>query len=646
MNSTAPRLHWLPEPPDWRPSLAALTAAGDDAWDRAVALAGTRLDFVRTNALDLTIRTRFADAAPATPSTRPVRLAILGSATLVHLHSAIRVGAARRGVWVETYEGAYGQHVQEMLDPGSALHAFRPDHILFAFDARRIVAGAKEGDGHSAAASTLREAWRLAKQTFGCSVLQQTVLPVFPSVLGENEHRLSDSRAGLVRRLNASLRTMSDEEGVDLVALDTRAAQDGLDAWYDPALWHRAKQEVKPAAAPMYGELVARLLAAKRGRSRKALVLDLDNTLWGGVIGDDGVEGVALGEGSALGEAFLEVQRYALELSKRGVILAVCSKNDPKNAIEAFERHPEIILKLSDFGAFVCNWRPKPDNLRMIAETLNIGLDALVFLDDNPFERTHVRTELPMVAVPEVSDEPATYPQAIADAGYFEAIELSEEDRARTAQYQSNLARESLRAEATNIDDYLKSLEMRMLWSRIDVANLRRPTQLINKTNQFNLTTRRRTEEEMTSFVQANSTLGVQLRLTDRFGDNGVIAVVLGAMNGGDLHLDTWLMSCRVLGRRAEAATLNVVAAQAAALGAKRLVGEFRPTAKNAMVEDHYPKLGFASVSEIRVDDDRLAGQPAAADTSARDDGFYYVLDLDTFKTIETSIEITEEPER
>ncbi len=213
---------------------------------------------------------------------------------------------------------------------------------------------------------------------------------------------------------------MAEAEGVDILALDDRAARDGIGKWHDPALWHRSKQEVSPAAGPLYGDLVGRWLAAKQGRSFKCLVMDLDNTLWGGVIGDDGLEGIALGQGSPLGEAYTAFQEYARELSRRGVILAVCSKNDEANALEPFEKHPDMVLKRGDIASFVANWQNKADNLRAIAQELNIGLDALCFIDDNPFERNLVRQELPMVAVPEVSDDPTGYPVALADGGYFE----------------------------------------------------------------------------------------------------------------------------------------------------------------------------------------------------------------------------------
>ncbi len=624
-------LRWLPEIPDWRAQLRALARRDGDIWPDAVRLANARMDFLATNALDETVRRRCGAAPPAT-GTKPIRLAILGASTLAHLHAGIRVAGLRRNIPVTTYENDYGQYWQELLDARSALHAFAPDAVLFAFDARHLTQGlsaATDAAGaNEALAETLdriRRCWRMAREAFGAFILQQTVLDVFPTLLGNNEHRLPGSRSAFVARLNAALRDAAEEDGVDLVALDEAARREGIGTWHDPALWHRSKQEVTPAQSPAYGELVARLIAARQGRSYKCLVLDLDNTLWGGVVGDDGWEGIVLGQGTPLGEGFVAVQEYARELARRGVILAVSSKNDAANALEPFDKHPDMLLRRGDIASFRADWNDKAANIRAIADELNIGLDALVFLDDNPFERHLVRSELPMVAVPEVPDDPALVPQLLADAGYFESVGITQDDRERGAQYQENRAREQLRAASTDLETYLRGLEMRMLWRRFDPVGRQRIVQLINKTNQFNLTTRRHGDEDVARMMEDPDTIGLQIRLLDRFGDNGIIAIVIGRRAAPhDLTLDTWLMSCRVLGRQVEAATLNLVAAQAQAMGAKRLIGEYLPTQKNGMVRDHYEKLGFATV--LRDENGRSLA----------------MLDLSTFSPIPTFIDVTE----
>jgi FkbH-like protein len=624
-------LHWLPELSDWRTRLRALASSPGSVWQNAVALAGARINFVLTNALDETTR-HLLPNPPEDLTTKPVRLAVLGSGTLTHLLPSIRVAGLRRSIWVDIYENDYGQYWQELSDPASRLHEFRPTAVLVALDAHDLTAGLTAAMDQAAAEAAMTEVtdrirsiWRQARETLRCPILHQTALPVHPRLLGNNEHRLAGSRATCLTRLNARLRIMAEEEGVDILAVDERAAQDGIRAWHDPGLWHRAKLEVSHGAAPMYGDLVGRWLAAKQGRSFKCLVLDLDNTVWGGVIGDDGMEGIELGQGSPLGEAYVAFQEYARELSRRGVILAVCSKNDEANALEPFEQHPDMVLRRRDISSFVANWSDKAANLRAIAEELNIGLDSLVFIDDNPFERNLVRQELPMVAVPEVSDDPTDYPIALADAGYFEGLSVTDEDRERTAQYQGNKARDALKASATDLPAYLRGLEMQLIAKQFDRVGLQRIVQLINKSNQFNLTTRRYTDEDVIAVMADPDAFGLQLRLLDRFGDNGVIAIVIGRMQPDrDLLIDTWLMSCRVLGRQVEPTTLNLIVREAWKLGARRLVGEYIPSKKNGMVKDHYAKLGFATMETY----------PAG--------GSRAVLDLANYTPAETFIHVTE----
>ena len=624
-------LHWLPSIADWRPRLRALGTDPAKAWDEAVALANGRINFVLTNALDEAARRVFPEG-PSGLATKPVRLAVLGSSTLTHLLPAIRVAGLRRGIWVETYEADYGQYLQELTDKDSGLHEFKPTAVLLALDAYHLTAGVTAGMDEPTATAALdealshiRETWGLARDAFRCPILQQAALPAHLSVLGLNEHRLPGSRNRFLIRLNERLRAAAEEDGADILSIDDRAARDGLTAWHDTALWHRSKQEVSPTASPMYGDLVGRWLAAKQGRSFKCLVLDLDNTVWGGVIGDDGMEGIALGQGSPLGEAYVAFQDYCRELTRRGIILAVCSKNDESNAVEPFEKHPDMVLRRGDIASFVANWSDKAGNIRAIAEELNIGLDSLVFIDDNPFERNLVRQELPMVAVPEVSDDPVGYPVALSDAGYFEGLSVTDEDRERTSQYQGNKARDALKASATDLPAYLRGLEMELIVKPFDRIGLQRIVQLINKSNQFNLTTRRYTDEDILAVMADPEAFGLQLRLLDRFGDNGVIAIIIGRLQETkDLLIDTWLMSCRVLGRQVEPTTLNLIAAQAQKLGAKRVIGEYIPTKKNGMVKDHYARLGFTVA--------------ATNDTG----GSRNLLDLAEFVPADTFIHVTE----
>ena len=601
-------LFWLPQIDRWAAHLAALTP--DSGWDSWAGLAKARLSALQTMQLDRR-RAKAMVSPPSKLATKPVRLAVLAASTIEHLLPAIRVGGLRRGLWIETYTPDYGQYAQELMHADSGLHRFRPDTVLFALDAHHLMQGIEVGYSASDVASILTKLldrlasqWESVRREFAGHVIQNVPLPVFAPLLGNNEHRLPGSRLAALRQFSALLRTRADAAGVDLVSLDDRVVLDGLSAWHDPALWHRAKQEIHLQAAPLYGDLVARLLAAAQGRSSKCLVLDLDNTLWGGVIGDDGLAGIKLGQGSAAGEAHLAFQHYARDLGRRGVILAVCSKNEEANALEPFTSHPEMALNQGDIACFVANWTDKAANLREIAHRLNIGIDSMVFADDNPAERAIVRRELPMVEVPELPEDPSGYAACIAAGGYFEALRVTDEDRQRASQYQHNLARENLMATATDMEGYLGSLEMEAVWNRFDAIGLMRIVQLINKTNQFNLTTRRVNEKQVQALVDDPAALTLQIRLLDKFGDNGIVAIVSGTPEPGTttIRLDTWVMSCRVLGRGMEEETLNLVVAEARRLGAARLVGEYRPTAKNGMVRDHYQRLGFSKVSETEGD--------------------------------------------
>lgn len=583
-------LDHLPVREDWAERLARLPRESTAAvWDEICELAKARLDFPMTLRLDRAAQSRFP-AAPPDLQTKPVRLAFLGSSSLEHLVPGIRVAGFRRGLWIETHLGNYGQYRQELADPASALHAFAPDTVLFCFDAEHLFA---DGADVPRVLADLQVLWDQATK-LGAQMIQQTVLPRAPALIGLNEHRLAQSLLNRTLQLNERLPALADSCGVHLLTIDKQLLIYGLDYFYDPVLWLKAKQEISPAAGPAYGAFVARILAAAQGRSAKCLVLDLDNTLWSGVIGDDGLEGLKLGQGSATGEAFLAMQRYALDLSHRGIVLAVCSKNDEANALLPFEKHPEMLLKRSDIACFVANWKDKAANLRDIAQTLNLGLDSFVFVDDNPFEREQVRLELPMVSVPELPEDPALFPRCLAQSGYFESLAITPEDLDRTEQYRANQRRLELQASSSDMPGYLASLQMELRWGAFTQIDLTRIVQLINKTNQFNLRTQRYSEPDITRFMAESNVLTLQMRLVDRYGDNGIIGIVVGTPLGSDLFIDTWLMSCRVLGRGVEQATLALICAESKRLGFTNVVGEYRPTAKNGMVADHYPKLGFS----------------------------------------------------
>ncbi|MGC2111750.1 MAG: HAD-IIIC family phosphatase, partial [Candidatus Korobacteraceae bacterium] len=399
------------------------------------------------------------------------------------------------------------------------------------------------------------------------------------------------------------------------------AATVGLAEWHSPAQWNLAKLPFNSSYLPLYGEHVARLIAALRGKSRRCLIADLDNTLWGGVIGDDGLEGIQLAQGDATGESYLALQRHLLDLRQRGVVLAVSSKNNDETARLPFREHPEMLLKEEHFAIFQANWNDKASNIRAIAEELSLGLDAMVLLDDNPAERGLVRQLLPQVAVPELPDDPALYVRTLSAAGYFEAVTFSSEDLKRADFYQDNARRVTLQSQFADIEEYLASLKMVMTFQPFDETGRARITQLINKSNQFNLTTKRYTEAEVAAAESDPACFTLQVRVADIFGDNGMISVVICRKRGADTwEIDTWLMSCRVIGRRVEDAVLREIIDHAKRAGVRKLIGRYIPTERNQIVIQHYEKLGFERVElgadgttvwDLDVDSAKVKSAPA-----------------------------------
>jgi FkbH-like protein len=429
----------------------------------------------------------------------------------------------------------------------------------------------------------------------GAVAIVQTLAEPPMTMFGHFDARHASTLRARVRAFNQGL-TLDMADGQD-VLLDVAALSGvvGTANWFSSREWHLAKMPIAMACQPLYADHVCRVLGAMRGKARRCLILDLDNTLWGGVIGDDGLDGIRLGQGDPVGEAHLALQRYALMLHQRGVVLAVCSKNEEAVAREVFRKHPDMLLREEHIAVFQANWVDKAGNIRAIAQELSLGLSSFVFVDDNPAERAIVRQHLPEVAVPELSDDPAQYEQILASAGYFEAITFSQEDAARTGFYRDNARRAELLEQSGDLDAYLASLDMEIHFSPFDAIGRSRIVQLINKSNQFNLTTRRYGAVEIEAMAGDPDLITLQVRLSDRFGDNGMIStVILRPSDESDVwEIDLWLMSCRVLGRRVEDAVLNEISMQVRQRGGRWLKGAFIPTDRNMIVRDHYARLGF-----------------------------------------------------
>ncbi|RQR46968.1 MULTISPECIES: HAD family hydrolase [unclassified Burkholderia] len=605
-------LAWLPRPPDdFSARCRTLVESIDD--DPGAGL-GRRLRQLANCALGENQLIKLGRAIVAlqgagrtlAPLT-PFRLGLVGNGTLDHLVLPLVASAARHGVALEIVSGHYGQVMQEALAPDSTINRAQVDAVLVALDYRGLPLNAQPGDEeaaqHSVAAAldqidALRAGFR---QHGNAPSIVQTLAPPSDTLFGNRDALIAGTPLNLVERFNRALAQRVAESNDILFDVAHVAGTVGLANWHSPAQWNLAKYPFAGDYVPLYADHVGRLLGAARGKSRRVLVLDLDNTLWGGVIGDDLLEGIKVAQGDAVGEAHLAVQQLALSLRARGIVLAVSSKNNDDTARLPFQKHPEMLLREQHFAVFQANWNDKATNIRAIADELSLGIDSMVFLDDNPVERNLVRTTLPEVAVPELPDDPSLYARTLAAAGYFESLAFLPEDQKRADMYQDNARRVALRSQAGDMDAYLRSLDMKIDFAPFDDTGRARIVQLINKSNQFNLTTRRYTDAEIHALEGDGRVFTLQVRLTDTFGDNGMISVVICRPDErapSTWQIDSWLMSCRVLGRQVEQMVLREVLQHARQRDVTRVIGRYIPTDRNALVKDHYAKLGFEAVSE------------------------------------------------
>lgn len=552
------------------------------------------LDYSSINALHA-----FLPPQSAAEGARAVRLAILGGPTTVQLRRVVEAFLAAEEIAADVYECDYGLFRQEILTPGSGLDRFHPD-IVFLATGARDVSGFPPADADEVAVAALAEReiaglaalWSIAQARWSATVIQNNFEVAPGSSFGHFALRRPGARENYLDRLN---RLLAERAPPAVVLHDLRglAAEAGARAWFDARFYFEFKMPCGAECLVSYGYSVVSLVRAIQGRSRKVLVLDLDNTLWGGVVGDVGPGGIELGDVSSEGQAFSAFQRYARQLRERGILLAVCSKNDADKAREPFDVRADMTLKWGDFACFVANWENKADNLREVARRLALGADALVFFDDSPVERALVRRLAPEVAVPDVPEDPSEYVQALAAHRYFETTAFTREDATRARSYAAEARRRELADAGADLPSFLASLAMRMRVGPVDELNLERVTQLINKSNQFNLTTRRRSLAEVRALGAHPEWRTLTFSLRDAMGDSGLVSVVLLRRSDDALAVDTWVMSCRVLQRGVEQFVRNALVALARREGVDRVAGVYVPTPKNGMVEHHYARLGF-----------------------------------------------------
>lgn len=555
-----------------------------------------------------------------------IKLSLIGDTATQFLATAIKGMGVERGYIIDLFEAEYNQVERLFLDSTSELYEFDADMIIVFQSTHKL------GEHHSMLQVDQQLSLADNRLDFIASICDNPVLAnkkiiyfnypeIEDTIFGSYANKVATSFSYQVRKLNYELMNLA-QQYPNLFICDIAGLQNklGRDEMFTTNIYVSTEMVLSIESLPYVASRVMDIVCAIKGQFKKCLILDLDNTIWGGVIGDDGLEGIQLGHGLGIGKAFTEFQMWVRKLKQRGIIICVASKNNEETAKEPFEKHPDMILKLDDIAVFQANWETKVDNIRTIQSILNIGFDSMVFLDDNPFERNIVRENIPDITVPELPEDPGDYLEYLYSLNLFETASYSNADKDRTKQYQVEAKRVSLSKTFTNEADFLKSLNMVSTVSGFTKFNTPRVAQLSQRSNQFNLRTIRYTEADITAMAEDPDVIDLSFSLKDKFGDNGLIAVVIMKKQGDEtLFVDTWFMSCRVLKRGMENFTLNTMVERAKSAGYRKIIGEFLPTPKNKMVENHYASLGFT----------QMEGTATAQ----------YILDIDSFQPRECYIE-------
>ena len=558
-----------------------------------------------------------------------IKMALAGDTATQFLATALKGMGVERGLNIILFEAEYNQVERQFMDPTSELFEFDADIIVLFQSTHKL------GEHHSLLPVERQASLADDRLTFITSICGNQNLSnkkiiyfnypeIEDTVFGSYANKVISSLSYQVRKLNFELMSLA-QQFPNLFICDIAGLQNklGRDMMFATNVYVSTEMVLSVDALPYVASRVMDIVCAIKGQFKKCLILDLDNTVWGGVVGDDGLEGIQLGHGLGIGKAFTEFQMWVKKLKQRGIIICVASKNNEETAKEPFEKHPDMILKLDDIAVFRANWETKVDNIRTIQSILNIGFDSMVFLDDNPFERNIVRENIPGITVPELPEDPGDYLEYLYSLNLFETASYSNADKDRTKQYQVEAKRVSLSKTFTNEADFLKSLNMISTVSGFTKFNTPRVAQLSQRSNQFNLRTIRYTEADITAMADNPDVIDLSFTLEDKFGDNGLIAVIImKKWDEESLFVDTWFMSCRVLKRGMENFTLNTMVERAKTAGYKKIIGEYLPTPKNKMVENHYTSLGFS----------KIEGKTTAQ----------YVLDLDKYMSKECFIEAKE----
>lgn len=537
--------------------------------------------------------------------TKKIKIALLGDSATQFLNTALKGMALQENLSIDLYEAEYDQIKQEILDTDSELYHFQPEFVIIFHSHQKLNKSFYKKSLEKK--PEFAQNW-LSELEYFLGVLNENIktniiLFNFPetddSVFGHFANKTSFSFPFQLRTINYHLMLLAQKiKNLFIADVNHIQAMFGRYQITDPKIYITADTIFSIDFIPHVARMVIDIILPFLGRFKKCIILDLDNTTWGGIIGDDGIENIQIGD-LGIGKAFTELQLWVKQLKERGIILAVCSKNTEHIAKEPFEKHPDMVLRLDDIAVFVANWENKADNIRYIQSILNIGFDSMVFLDDNPFERNIVRQNIPEITVPELPEDPAEYLPYLRTLNLFETISFTEEDNQRTKQYQEEAGRAILQQKFTNEEEFLENLEMECIVEPVTKFSLPRVAQLTQRSNQFNLRTIRYAEEDVQRNVVENQNMfSLTFTLKDKYGDYGLISVIFLEKQNTQFFINTWIMSCRVLKRNVENFVLNAIVDLAKEQGVDTIIGEYLPTAKNGMVKDHYEGLGFSALGE------------------------------------------------
>lgn len=535
-------------------------------------------------------------------------IAILGGSTTAEIKNILELFLLKSGIKPNFYESEYNKYYEDALFGNDELDKFNPDIIYIHTANKNIIKYPEPKDSSedidkllSSEIQKYKSIWSSLSK-FDCAIIQNNFEYTENRNLGNLDCYDVHGKTYFINQLNDKFSQEARAiKHLYINDINYLSSYIGLKNWFDKSLWHQAKYVVSMESIPELAFNISKIITSIIGKSKKCLVLDLDNTCWGGVIGDDGLDGINIGTETAINESYTVFQEYVKELKGRGITLAVCSKNDFKNAKEGFN-HPDSILKFGDFASFKANWNPKDHNILDIAKEINIGIDSLVFIDDNPAERDLVLSQIPSVSVPNVGGDVIDFIRHIDRNGYFEPVSLSDDDKNRSQYYEDNKKRVNEQATFQSYDEFLVSLEMTAEIKSFSPIYLDRITQLTNKTNQFNLTTKRYTAGEIENISTNDEYIKIYGKLADKYGDNGLIAVSIGSIKNRQCHIDLWLMSCRVLKRDMEFLMFDEFVKQSTEKGVSEIVGYYYKSTKNNMVSNLYEELGF-TLSEVDNED-------------------------------------------